>query len=288
MVVPLNTKAPCDIHKFAACPLATADVDITGTVCKDCSRRGNMRGRQGPWAKILLTWLRLHETANTPILIHENVSDFDVEVLTSVMSHKYHIISFPNVQPSDTGLTALGRPRRVDVLLHKDRVELLGTLDDIRHTYTSLAEHVQGVTVDIDDLWCETSREVFAHEMLRTANQNCGQVIDATTVHKFLADWRPLLSQVERANVNNYEALWRDKFGTDPTADHRAIYHLSQNATARPTHANALGVMPTYTAGSSARIYKSMYKRWFTGREKANTMLLPVYEEPCVNYRHTR
>ena len=147
----LREKAPCVLYPLQACSMPQSDIDITGTPCKDYSRRGRQMGRQGPWAKVLLTWLKVHRTLETPVLMHENVSDFDGEVLDSCMSDMYDIITFDVVSPKDVGMTGLARPRRVHTLLHKLKVRVL---HDPRSMLATLQDAAQQVQVQLTDLWC--------------------------------------------------------------------------------------------------------------------------------------
>ena len=50
--------------------------------------------------------------------------------------------------------------------------------------------------------------------------------------------------------------------------------------------ANAAGRMPTYTTKTN-RVWKEMYQRWLTVKEKASSLMYPTYEEPSPRSART-
>ena len=78
----LQARAPCMIHVYSACRRPKVDADETSTVCKDYSIRNlSRKQRNGSFCSVILTWLKCHIDDQTPVLVHENVEDFDWKII---------------------------------------------------------------------------------------------------------------------------------------------------------------------------------------------------------------
>ena len=65
----------------AYCQYGTCDVDTSGSPCQDWSSAGLGMGVDGKRIHVFLAWARLHLIWETCVIIHENVTNFDIALL---------------------------------------------------------------------------------------------------------------------------------------------------------------------------------------------------------------
>ncbi len=125
----LAARVQCHVHGIQPCPLVTGQLEVSGSCCTDYSSRGKRDGKQGPQAKLLLTWARLHLERETPLIIHENVRTFDLSALEELFSKDYTIFHIMT-SPSEVGVPVLERKRVYHVMVHKRRARLLADIGE--------------------------------------------------------------------------------------------------------------------------------------------------------------
>ena len=105
------------------CPWGPTQVDTSWSPCQDFSRLGNREGRGGSRIHLLLLWIRWHLVWQTPLVIHENVPEFDLEIIEENMSKDYHIFSV-FCGPGDVGFAFCRRPRMYLAMTHKRKTRV--------------------------------------------------------------------------------------------------------------------------------------------------------------------
>ena len=80
------------------CHLRPSEVDISGFPCTDWSPSGKQAGVFGPTFEVLLALIGWHRSVKTPVVLLENVPEFEVEVLRCLAGDLYDIQDF-YIQP---------------------------------------------------------------------------------------------------------------------------------------------------------------------------------------------
>lgn len=109
--------APLDRCRF---PLTLGD--LSGSMCVHWSNlgkkvNGSLLKQEGGSNKLLLIWVTFHGRRKTPLLIHENVRNFDTEYLVCLLaSFGYKLIGTILTTGADCGLVVNNRKRKILVL----------------------------------------------------------------------------------------------------------------------------------------------------------------------------
>ena len=98
------------------CMLEEVDIDLSGFPCVDYSPAGNQAGVHGPTFPIILALLKWHRERKTKLVFLENVPEFPIEVVLSLMIDLYEIRHF-YMQPADAGCEYLSRMRVFIILM---------------------------------------------------------------------------------------------------------------------------------------------------------------------------
>ena len=98
--------------------LSEVDIDISGFPCVDYSPAGNQRGIHGPTFPVLLTLLQWHRQRRTKLVFLENVPEFPIAVVKSLMEDMYDVKHF-YMKPADSCCEYLSRMRIFIVLMLK-------------------------------------------------------------------------------------------------------------------------------------------------------------------------
>ncbi len=118
------------------------------------------------------------------------------------------------------------------------------------------------------------------HEYTTFANSKARSAVKTSIIEGMCPrNWEAALSEKELEVLDDYMAEWQDKRGSSAPYDSKAVFSLSQSASGYATWTRKDGVLQCYTAGSSSRMWIAAQERWETTREKANSMMFPVFRE---------
>ena len=84
-----STTAWCDKHKDLCAVSCHGDVDVSGSPCVDWSRAGKRLGLHGPTLRFAVSWGLHHRHSGTRVVIHENVQQFDTQVVEQALGPRY-------------------------------------------------------------------------------------------------------------------------------------------------------------------------------------------------------
>ncbi len=278
--------------------MSVSDFEVAGSVCKDWSMANQHRkGRDGPHAKFLLIWARIHIELGTPVILHENTMLFEVDVLEEILGERGcgpYIIHELLVQPPDIGLSCVARPRKLHLLTHKERCVVVSNpmqvYEDMCHI---LRRHIG---FGVADLWIEDDTGELDTEMESFGNKSG----ERHALYRHRGDWTPLLSKSERENLEAYMQRWKEDRHDEAGDNANVCFQLSQNALVRPSMTSKQGQLPTFRSTSSTRMWVPSKKRWMTGREKlaclgfkvfpthAAAAGVPVWDSSVVTQPHAR
>lgn len=108
--------------KIVGCPCCGSpkqpetDLSLSGSPCVAWSSDGKKKGRQDPSILCIVAWCVWHKHQRTKVLIHENVVNFDEQILYELMGSMYSIYRL-NVHPSDCGFWFIRRARVYHILV---------------------------------------------------------------------------------------------------------------------------------------------------------------------------
>ena len=86
----MQTSAYC-IRCHKKCSYASAAVHWAGTPCVDFSNFGLRQEENGRAAVFLCAWLGMRLELQEPVIIHENVAQFNCDLLSSILGHLYNL-----------------------------------------------------------------------------------------------------------------------------------------------------------------------------------------------------
>ena len=81
------------------CQLRTADLDVSGFPCVDWSPAGKQLGIYGKTFEVLLALVAWHRSCRTPIVLLENVPEFNVQVLRFLVGDLYDVQARSALKP---------------------------------------------------------------------------------------------------------------------------------------------------------------------------------------------
>ncbi|CAE7035549.1 unnamed protein product [Symbiodinium sp. CCMP2592] len=108
--------APCLCHGMLV-QVDTARCHCGGTPCTDYSIRGLQLGTEGTTFVPFLAFCGMRIVLQEPVVIQENVDNFETDLLERYLGHLYHI-SVESLSPDQYGFPVL-RPRKWTILRHK-------------------------------------------------------------------------------------------------------------------------------------------------------------------------
>ena len=65
----------------------------------------------------------------------------------------------------------------------------------------------------VSDVWCEKETESLVDEIVRFGNSRGSMELSRENARANMHDWRCFLSGSERRNLEDYEELWKEKYG---------------------------------------------------------------------------
>ena len=265
----MSWDAPCARHG-QLCTLGAADLDITGTPCQDWSGLGLRSGVFGSRFSIFLGWVHWILFSQPPVVIHENVREFDPTVLARYLAHAYHICLI-ECDCAETGMYALSRRRSYAVLYHKLKVRVL---THPAWAYCIISEAIVcsgSVCRSILSLFTATSEDI-RDELAPLCIQK-GVAVDAGVACPWV-----LLSASEKQRLQLYIRMWQQTYGYDPALTPNAVFNLQDNPTARNTHSGASFRIPCPRTGGG-KLWSCYKQRWLLPKELMSAFGIPVHPE---------
>ena len=261
--------AACCVHGIR-CEPVRSDVDVTGTPCQDFAPNGNRMGVNGPQWPVFLAWVTLILLLELPVVVHENVPQFDIEVLTMLMQHKYLIFSFM-VDCCSVGFGLISRKRRYTVMYHRVKTRLVcspvwlhGQLAqamawDMTRTACRIADCFQA---DANEVACEIAESCYAKGI---------------SVQHAMRDMTVLLTPGEQGRLSVYMRGWMQRVGISAVHCSWAVFNLGDNPGAGFwSWSAASGRIPGLRT-HNAKLWVPFLGRWLTNRELLACMGAPVY-----------
>ena len=93
-----------------------------------------------------------------------NTALFDPKVIVPLFKEHYIWIPIGNLCPEHAGVYPMGRPRRVDIFLHKRKVHILS---DIPKQFEWLPQKLQAIIVGPQELFFEEDQAELLYELRR-------------------------------------------------------------------------------------------------------------------------
>jgi len=113
----VQPKATCIVHKGKKCTAQRAKLHVAGTICIDFSKFGTRKKLTGKSLGPFMAWIAMRRLLQEDTIWHENVPDFDPEILEELLGDIYRVES--TIQNSvDYGWPAQ-RERRWTFLSHR-------------------------------------------------------------------------------------------------------------------------------------------------------------------------
>ena len=291
------------------CQYFTADIDTSGSPCQDWSSAGLGLGVEGKRIHLFLAWVRLHLIWETLVIIHENVTNFDIALLHYFMGSMYHIFHV-DCGPEDVGFPWCRRLRRYVALVHKGKMRVLHNPEIL---FRRVCIHLQH-EASVEDLLQADHQEVQAEVlalggdrritvsmggtfMAGAVDPQFGQqasmarAVDRQQVSMARAvDPFAVLTQGERGHLQSYNQLWAERFGSDPAGHLGLVFNLGDNPAAgwitwsAPSTRQTNFCIPTLRRGWTV-LWLPALRRWLTVRERLLMMGFPAYPDVAHVYR---
>lgn len=252
------------------CIAPACDLDVTGTPCQDWAPNGNRLGREGPQWKVFLAWVTVILAQQLPIVVHENVPQFDVNILFELLGHMYFICPLV-IDCESLGFRLISRKRRYTIMYHKAKTQVLldpaslcsNLLSRLLPALPSMAQTISDCYLaDLEELAQEVAELCFSLNM------------DVTFA---LLNLTLLLTPGERDRLIHYMALWFQRFGVCASQCKDAIFNLGDNPGAGyVTWSASSGRIPGLRT-QNAKYWVPFLSRWLTNKELLACMGLPVY-----------
>lgn len=289
---PVNTQVWC-FRNRAFCRIDGACVDTSGSPCQDWSRAGLQQGIHGPRVHAFLAWVRWHLVWGTPIIVHENVPQFDMNLLHTFMGAAYHIFSVV-CGPEHVGFGFCRRDRRYVALVHRSKCHLMHNPEMVFAAVSAVLR----TTATVRDLYLASDEEVRAEESMLAQQRGLDMRPGPITVARAAVIGRAgaagpvaahsvsslqyLLTGPEQERLSAYHDLWQAKFGSDPHTALDLIVNLGDNPRAgwvtwsAPSSARPWFCIPTLRRHWTVQWIPAL-DRWLTMRERLAMMGFPAY-----------
>ena len=291
------------------CSFHASDIDTSGSPCQDWSSAGLGLGVEGKRIHICLAWARFHLLWETAIVIHENVTNFDIQLLHHFMGHMYHIFAVV-CGPDDVGFPFCRRRRLYVALVHKVKMRVLHNPE---HVFWRVCEHLR-CQARVEDLLLADGQEVQTEVRLLCGDRRIAvptvapamaravaaesvapamaRVVAAESVAPAMAravEPSIALTSLERVRRDCYDVLWRERFRSDPRWHCGLVYNLGDNPDggwitwSAPTLLGDFCV-PTLRRGWTV-LWLPALNRWMTVQERLVLMGIPAYPALARLYR---
>ena len=259
--VAVVTKARCHRHgKLCRCP--RPDVEMAGYPCPAHSRIGLRKGGLSNDFQCLLSWARVQINNNTPLLIHENVVGFALELMHLIFGKHYDIVRL-KVSPKHAGFGKLVRRERVyDVLIHRQRAKLD---HDVEKLYAATATRMRDNGVKTGCFMLAAPEEVNAFETATALRRKRGSVESPTDKY----------TKMQNRNLKLYRKMFKNKFGKKRLRT--AYFHLNDNPSCRCVWSGSTGCLPTLRRAMGP-IHSMAANRQVMPREALTAMGFVAYD----------
>lgn len=271
------------------CAVVSGDIDTSGSPCQDWSAAGSLGRENGKHIHCLLAWVRWHLAKQTPVLVHENVVGFGLDLLYQLMGALYHIIVV-QAGPEDVGWPCCRRPRLYIALLHRAKVRMLvnpawlfeQVCTSLRPNALRIRDCLIAGSGELDDEERELS-SMRGHRLTRCWGP--GSHLSASRFRRL----SHLLSEGERGRLQLYAHTFHQRYGLDPSTDLDLVCNLGDNPGAgwltwsappmRPGCSSpGLHRLPTLRKNWSLQ-WLPAHGRWLLGSERLVTMGFPPNEQ---------
>ena len=211
----------------------------------------------------------------TPIIIHENVKGFDVSLVQSALGDMYHI-SHVEVGPESVGWPCCKRPRIYLALLHRRKIRLLCDPSWLFWQVTAgLSTQMR-----VRDLLIASRAEVCQEGPCRATGRLSWAAAAQGQCHP--------VTQYEQWRLRFYCDLWRQSYGTDPSAEPDLIFNLGDNpdggwVTWSAPGGTGIHRMPTLRRKWTAQWMPSQ-SRWLSASERLASMAFPASPRLAMCY----
>lgn len=295
MCAPVRASSQC-YQCGVTCPCGPVQVTVSGSPCQDWSSAGNMLGLGGKRAHVLLAWIRWHIVWEPPLIIHENVTRFDLQVLESRLGEVYWVYSVV-CNPGDVGWTCVRRPRLYVALVHKAKLDVCC---NPAWLFWEVCRHIGGgQPLQVSDLLVATPAEVcheawlVGRERRRQLRQQCSAAGAAERIALAVgaAGMEPerLLSPGERLRLAAYLRRWKQKDWGEASGCSNLVLNLGDNPEAgwlswsAPKEWGGHFVIPTLRRAWTVQWLPAL-RRWLTRSERLVLMGFPAYPELAQLY----
>ena len=250
------------------CCLERPDVDITGTPCQDFSPVGHHRGPFGQQWPVFLAYCRVMLGLAVPILIHENVPQFWLELLEHFFGHAFCIFSLV-MDCSEVGFALISRRRRYTIMYHKAHVLVTRNPHVVYDQLKQVMQSLQ-LSLQLSDCWLADIEEIMSEAMPLCQ-------LRGVTIASAMQDMTSLLTYHELQRLAAYMAMWRDRFGHDASMDQTAVFNLADNPeNGFVTWSGSSGRIPGLRT-NGGKLWVPFLGRWLTMKEQLAAMGVPVY-----------
>ena len=259
----------CCTHGRQCMPVAS-DVDVTGSPCQDFAPNGHRLGVHGPQWPVFEAWAAVMLSQNVPVIVHENVPQFDVDALAMIMQHKYLIFTVI-VDCAALGFRLISRRRRFTIMYHRTKTRLVCSPVWLH------AQLVQAMAVDM----CRTAFRIcdcFLADAAEIANEIVEVCLaKGIALDTAMQDMTLLLTPGEYERLRLYLEAWVARVGLPAHHCWWAVFNLADNPGAGyTTWSAASGRIPGLRT-HNAKLWVPYLGRWLTNRELLACMGVPVY-----------
>jgi len=207
---------------------------------------------------------------NVPVIVHENVPQFDVDALAMIMQHKYLIFTVI-VDCAALGFRLISRRRRFTIMYHRTKTRLVCSPVWL-HT-----QLVQAMAVDMHRTAFRIC-DCFLADAAEIANE-IGELCLAKRIalDTAMQDMTLLLTPGEYERLCLYLEAWVARVGLPAHHCWWAVFNLADNPGAGyTTWSAASGRIPGLRT-HNAKLWVPYLGRWLTNRELLACMGVPVY-----------
>ena len=251
------------------CKVWASDLHVAGTPCVAWSSFGTHAAASGPTVLAFMVWILMRRRLQEPAVLHENVPDFEAQLLQDLLGDLY-VVSSCVVSAAKRGQLA-ERERRFTWLLHKKfflpRVQqplVPWDLAFVSH-FTRSLETTWRVVFEL-----ATEEEIKEEVLWASRRKECVSEASEGLLDAAVADFSLVLSGYEAQNLRRYE----QNFGG------QGVCNLLQNPLTRPVTNSTKPYLQTLIRNCFP-MYSHEFKRWLTGRESLATNCYVSY--PCLS-----
>ena len=245
------------------CPVIGADTDQSGSPCQDWSAAGEQKGINGKHLVCFLTYARIHTWWGTPLVIHENVPQFMIQL--AIVHLPGHTVYNFEITPADVGFSHVARTRQYLVCVQNQKCQLK---HDIYVMWGHVKEALRNSIRPHEGVFA-TSAEVYAEE---------AELSQVRRIEKRPNAQRPnqtyLLSAAEQSYVRHLNTEYFIRTKQRAEADPDLVYNLSDNPQNRTSWSFSSGIFPTFRRNSN-RLWLPAFQRFMTRSERLAALGFP-------------